>query len=81
MRCHNHAAAHALGPNRYLRVVVEAAYHLAFWTLLELIGRQVQACLNERMIKRGVLLATSHKSEPGQVREHSSRAVLAVEPE
>jgi hypothetical protein len=41
----------------------------------------MQACVNLRMIKGGVLLAARHKREPGQVREDRASAVLAVEPE
>jgi len=41
MRCHDHAAQHALGPHGYLCAVVEATDHLTFRALLELIGRQM----------------------------------------
>src|SRR6266487_115695 len=58
MRCHDHAAEHALGSHRDLRTIVEAAHDLAFWALLELIGGKVQTCLDQRMIKGSVFLAT-----------------------
>ncbi len=77
---HDHAAGSPLGAERHGRAVVEAANNLAFWTLLELIGRQVQTRLNERMIEGRVVFAASRKSEPGQISEHSSSAILAVEP-
>ncbi len=48
---HHHAAQHALGSHRHLWTVVEAAHHLAFRALLELIGGQVQTRLHERMIE------------------------------
>jgi hypothetical protein len=78
---HHHAAQDTLGSYRYLRTIVEAAHHLAFRTLLELIGRQVQARLNQRMIEDGVLFAASHKREANQVGEHGPSAILAVEPQ
>ncbi len=81
MRCHNHAAQHVLGSHRYLRTIVETAYRLAFWTLLELVGRQVQTCLNERVIEHGVLFATGHKGEARKIRKHGPSAVLSIEPE
>ena len=81
MRCHDHAVPRALGSHRYLRTVVETANHLAFRALLELIGRQVQSRLDLRMIEGGVLFAAGHKGEPGQISEHSSCPILAVEPE
>jgi hypothetical protein len=78
---HHHTAAHAPGPDRYLRAIVEATHHSAFRALLELIGRQVQTCLGLWMIEDRVLFAARHKSEPGQIGEHRSRAVLAIESE
>ena len=81
MRCHDHATAHAIGSHRYLWAVVEAANHLTFRTLLKLIGRQVQACLNERMIEHAVFFATGHKGKAGQIGEHRSGAVLAIKPQ
>ena len=38
MRCHDHAVRHALWPYWDLRTIVEATHHLAFGTLLKLIG-------------------------------------------
>jgi hypothetical protein len=67
------------GPDFDLRTVVEAARDLAFWTLLELIGRQGQTRLDQRMIKESVLFATGHKGESGQIGKHSSGPILAVE--
>ena len=49
--------------------------------LLELVGRQVQTCLDQRMIKHAVFFATSHKREACHIREYSPRAILPVEPE
>jgi len=40
----------------------------------------VQARLDERVIEYSVLFASCHESEPSQVGEHGSRAILAVEP-
>jgi hypothetical protein len=56
----------------------------AIWlvfTLLELIWRQVQTRLDQRMIEGGVLFATGHKREPSQISEHGSCPILTVEPE
>src|SRR6266699_541617 len=78
---HDHAAQHALGPHRHLWAVVEAAHDLTFWTLLELIRRQVQTRLNERMVEHRVLFAAGHKGEASQISKQGSRAILAVEPE
>ena len=44
--------------------------------LLELIGGQVQTCLDQRMIKHAVFFATSHKREACHIREYSPRAIL-----
>ena len=55
MGCHDHATGHALGSHRDLWAVVEAAHDLAFRALLELIGGQVQARLDERVIEQRVL--------------------------
>jgi hypothetical protein len=46
MRCHYDPAGHACGGRWDLWTIVEATHGLAFWALLGLIGRQVQACLN-----------------------------------
>ena len=78
---YHHPAEHAFGSHRHLWTVVETAHHLAFWTLLDLIGGQMQTSLDLRMIKDAVLFATRHKREASQVREDCSRAVLAVEPQ
>jgi hypothetical protein len=81
MGCHDHTARHALGSHRHLRAVVEAADHLTFRTLLELIRRQVQTRLDQRMIECAVLFATGHKGKASQISEHGSGAILAVKPE
>src|SRR5262249_24466628 len=70
---------HALGSHRNLWAIVEAAHHLAFRTLLELIGGQVQACLNQRMIKQVIIFATGHKREASHIGEHYPVAILAIE--
>ncbi len=49
--------------------------------LLELIGRQRQTCLDERMIEQGVLFAARDKGKVGQVREYGSGAILPVKPQ
>lgn len=49
--------------------------------LLNLIWGQMQARLDLWMIKDTVLFAARHKREADQVREHRSRAILAIEPE
>ena len=77
---HHHAAEHALGSQRHLWAVVEAAHHLAFRALLVLIWWQVQTRLDERMIEQRVLFASCHESEVSQVGEHGSRAIWSVEP-
>ncbi len=77
---HDHAAGHALGPHRDLRAEVSAADHLAFGTLLNLIGGQVQTRLDQRMIEQAVFFATGHKREADYIGKHSSRAILPIEP-
>lgn len=79
--CYDHAASHAFGPHWHLWTVVEAAHHLAFWALLELIWWEVQTCLNQWMIQDRVFLATGHKGEPGQINKHGSGPILAIEPQ
>jgi hypothetical protein len=79
MRGDDHTAAHTLKPQQDLGAVVETAHHLAFRALLELIGRQVQTCLNARVIEQTVLFAAGDKREPSQIGKHSSVPILAVE--
>ena len=79
MSCHHHAAQHARGPHRHLRAVVEAAHHLTFRTLLELIWGQMQSRLDQRMIKDGILFASDHERETSQISEHDSGPVLSIE--
>ena len=78
---HHHTAQYTERSHRDLWTVVETADHLTFWTLLGLIGGQVQARLDERMIEHCVLFAAGHKGEASQVRQHGPSAVLAIEPE
>lgn len=47
MRGHHYTIQQAIWPHWYLWTVVETAHHLALGTLLELIGGQVQTCLDE----------------------------------
>src|SRR5258708_37684040 len=78
---HHHTAGHTLGPYRDLRTIVEAAHHLTFRTLLELIWRKVQTRLNERVVEHGVLFAAGHKHEASEIGEDRPCAILAVEPQ
>jgi hypothetical protein len=75
--CHYHATPYTRRSHWHVWAVGETAPCLTFWALLELIGWEMQARLNLRMIKGGVLFAARHKSEPGQVREDRASAVLA----
>jgi hypothetical protein len=81
MRCHNYTAPHLFGPYRNLSTIVEAALGLTFRALLELIWREVQTCLDERMIQDAIFFATGHEREPSEIRTYSSRAILSIEPE
>ncbi len=81
MSGHHHPARHTERSHWHFWTVVEAAHHLAFRALLELIGGQVQTRLDERMIKHGVLFATGHKGEASQVGQHGPGAILSIEPE
>src|SRR5258705_9207194 len=51
---HDHAVGDARSPHWHARAVVEAAHHLTFWTLLQLIRWKMQACLDEGMIEHAV---------------------------
>src|SRR5258708_22978195 len=75
----NHAAVYAIGSDRHLWTVVEAAHHLAFRALLKLIGWQVQAGLNEWMIEDAVLFATRHQRGARQIGEDGSSPILACQ--
>ena len=77
---HHHTAAHAIGSHRDLWAIVEAADHLAFWALLELIWRKVQACLNERVIEHTVLFAAGDKREACHIGEDGPGSILPVKP-
>ena len=78
---YHHAAREALGADWHVWTIVEAAHDLAFRTLLDLISRQVQTCLNQRVIEHAVFFATGHKREPSHIGEHGSGAILPVEPQ
>ena len=77
MRSHDHAAGRSLRSDWDLGAIVEAANHLAFGTLLDLIKWQVQPCRNLWMIEQVVVFVASHKHEPGQVSQHGSVPILA----
>ncbi len=81
MRGHNHAAGGLFGSHRNARTIVEAAHHLAFWTLLDLIRWQVQTRLNERVIEEAIVLAAGHKREPSKIGEYGSIAILPIQPQ
>jgi len=78
---HNHAAGCLIGSYRDLGAIVEAAHHLTFGTLLELIGGQVQPRLKQRMIEQVIVFAARHKRERGHIGEHGPIAILPVEPQ
>lgn len=72
-------AGGTLRPHRHSRAIVETPHRLTFWTLLKLIGRQMQTCLDERVIEHAVLFAAGDEGEASQINEHGPRAILAVE--
>lgn len=78
---HDHTAGDTLGSHRDLGAIVETALHLTFGTLLELVGRQVQTRLNQRMIEQVIVFATGHKRETSHIGEHNPIAILSIEPE
>jgi hypothetical protein len=79
MRCDDHTAQHAFRPHRDRLAIIEAAHHLTFRALLELIWGQMQTRLDQRMIKGGVLLASGHERETSQISEYGSGPVLSIE--
>ena len=81
MRGHHHPAQHPRRSHRYFGAVIEVAHDLAFWARLDLIGGQMQTCLNERVIEHRVLFAAGDKREARQICEHGSGAILTIEPE
>jgi hypothetical protein len=81
MSRYHYAAVHTLRPHRHIRTVVEATHDLAFRALLGLIGRQVQPCLDERMIENRVLFAAGHKGEASEIGEGRPGAILSIEPQ
>jgi hypothetical protein len=74
---HHHATQHTLRSHRHFRAVVETADDLTFRTLLGLVGGQLQACLDERVIEYAVVFAAGNVGEASQVGEHRSGAILA----
>jgi hypothetical protein len=74
----HHPAQHPCRSYRDLRAIIEATLRLAFRALLDLIGRQMQTRLNERMIEGGVLFAAGHERKASHIGEHGSRAILAI---
>jgi len=81
VRGHNHTTRRTIGSHRDRWTIVETAHHLAFRALLELIGGQVQASLNQRMIEEVRVFPTHHEREACHIGEHCSIAVLPIEPE
>ena len=49
---------------------------LSLRALLELIGGQMQTCLNQWVIEHAVLFAAGNIREPSHIGEHGSRAIL-----
>jgi hypothetical protein len=78
VRCYHDPARHACSAHWDRWTIGEAAHGLAFRALLGLIGRQVQACLHERVLKDGGVFATSHKGEARHIGEHRPGAILAI---
>ncbi len=52
-----------------------------FGALLDLIRRQMQTRLNQRVIQHTVLFAAGQIGEASQISQHGSQAILAVESE
>lgn len=81
MRRSNDARALAIGPDWDLWTVGEAAHHVTFGALLELVGRQVQACLNEWMVEQTRVFPAGHQREASHIGEDRSIALLPVTPD
>ncbi len=81
MRGHDYAIELAIGPDRDLWTVIEAAPPLTFGSLLYLIIGQVQACLNERMVEQTIVFPAGDKREASHIGEDRSIAILSIEPE
>jgi hypothetical protein len=81
MRGDDHATEHTIGPHRDLWAIVEAAHHLAFRALLDLVGRQVQPGLNERMVEQAIVFPARNIREPSDISEDRSIAILPVKPD
>ena len=77
---HDHAVGSSFRSHRNLGAIVEAANQLAFGTLLELIRRQVQACLNQGVIQHAVVFTASYKREARHIGKHRAQAILAIQP-
>ena len=75
MRGHDHAAGHTIRSHRDLGAIVEAAHHLTFRTLLELIRRQMQTGLNQRVIEQAIVFAPGHKRKTGEIGEDRPIAI------
>ena len=78
---HDHAAGYSLRSHWKLWTIVEAARCLAFGTLLDLIGGQVQPRLDLRMIEQVVVFATAHKRKPCHIGDHGPIAILPIQPQ
>jgi hypothetical protein len=79
MRGHDHAGGDALGSHGGRGATGEAANHLAFGTLLKLIGGHVLTRLNERMVEQAGVFATSHKGDACGISQHGPVPRVAVE--
>lgn len=81
MRGHDHARELAIGSYRNVWTVVEEALHLTLRALLQLIGWQVQARLNQWMMEQVIVFAAGYKRERGHIGKHRPIPVLAIQPE
>lgn len=76
---HHHPAERSFGPHRYLGAIVKTALHQAFGPLLELIGREVQPRLNQRVIEQVIVFAAGYKREPSHIGEDYPIPILPIE--
>lgn len=78
---YDHAAGHAIWSHRDFRTIGEAAHHLRLRTLRELIGRQMQTGLKQRVIEQAIVFASGHQRKTGEIGEDRSIALRSVESE
>src|SRR6266536_369730 len=78
---HHQAAALPTRAHRHVRAVIERADQATFRARELLIGRQVQARLDDRQVKDPIVFASHHEGETEQIGQDGSGPIQPIKPE